>query len=147
MIDVAFSAAERLAASASTTLAFVGTLADFAALTDIPRQLPAAYVIPLQVDAGGNEVIGGSIQQHALAFGVVLVLRYAGDATGGRATLALEPLRLMVQDALVGWTPPGCHAPLDFVGGRLSEMMDGGTVAWQDDFTALRRVSRALQAT
>lgn len=145
MIDVAFAVVERLARLAGHQFAFVGSLADFAALADVPRSVPAAYVIPLEERAGDNEVVGASLQQHTAALGVLLIVRHAGDAGGGRATLALGPLREAVQAALVGWTPPGCHAPLAFAGGQLDELMDGGAVAWRDNFTATRRVQRALQ--
>lgn len=144
MIDVSFAIVERLAATLSERFAFIGSVADFAALADVPRSLPAAYVIPLDESADQNGVYGASVQEHRARVGVLIVLRHAGDATGARATLALGPLREAVQAALVGWTAPGCHAPLAFASGSLAELLDGGALAWRDDFIASRRVQRAL---
>ena len=145
MIDVSLAVLQRLVAVCGPQFAFVGGLADFAALADMPRSVPAAYVIPMDERAEPNEVYGASVQHHTLTMGVVLIVRYAGDASGMRATLALADLREAVHTALVGWAPPGCNDYLQYQGGTLVELMEGGAVAWRDDFTAQRRVQRPAQ--
>ena len=142
MIDVSFAAADRPRAQLASQFAFIGSVADFAALGDVPRTVPAAYVIPLDERAVPNNTIGLNSQTHTATVGVVLIVRYAGDASGTKATLALGPLRQAVQNALVGWSPTALDDAMQFSSGSLAEFMEGGAVAWRDDFTLRRRYVR-----
>ena len=141
MIDVSFSVRARLAAPPSIGLANVGTLADMEAMKAVPRVLPAAYVAPLSERADPGVVKQASVQMHVAAFGVALMVTHAGDATGARAADALTPLREAVHARLVGWIPPGCHTPVQFIEGSLLAT-ESGTTVWQDVFTVQRRVQR-----
>lgn len=140
MIDVSFEAADRLQAAVGDSFAAIGSVADFAALADMPQRMPAAYVIPLDERAELSDLIGVNAQTHTATFGVVLVVRYAGNASGAKAAQALVGLRKSVHDTLVGWVPTDCFDAVQFVSGSLAELADGGTVAWRDDFTVRRRV-------
>jgi hypothetical protein len=142
MIDVSFAAADRLRAQLASQFAFIGSVADFAALGDVPRTVPAAYVIPLDEQAEPNNLIGLNGQTHTATIGVVLIVRYAGDASGAKATMALGALRQDVMDTLVGWAPTALDDTVQFSSGTLVELMDGGAVAWRDDFTLRRRYVR-----
>lgn len=142
MIDISFSAVDRLVSTCGTLFAHIGNLADFAALSDVPRSVPAAYVIPLGETAEPLDLVGVSAQTHTATLGVVFIVRHAGDATGSKATLALQTLRNAVHNALVGWVPSVNEDALQFASGTLIELMDGGAVAWRDDFTISRRVVR-----
>lgn len=142
MIDVSFAAVDRLAACVGEQFAFIGSVADFAALGDLPRSLPAAYVIPLDERAEPSDMIGVNAQTHTAMFCVVLIVRHAGDASGAKAALALDALRKAVHDALIGWAPPECFDAVQFVFGSLAELIGGGTIAWRDDFSVRRRIIR-----
>lgn len=137
MIDVTTAVADRISAQAGTLFAFIGLVATFAAMADLPRSSPAAYVIPLSEDVGENQALSGSVQMHSLTFGVLLIARHAGDASGARATLALQELRDAVHAAIVGWRPDGCATYVAFAGGSLEDA-DAGVVTWLDSFTVSR---------
>ena len=143
MIDVSVAAVERLVTRHAGAFSYIGYLADFAALSDLPRSVPAAYIIPVNEQAGADGALDQSVQTHRATFSVVIIVRHAGDATGAKATLALAALRETVHAALVGWLAPDCAEYTGFVGGELAEMMDGGFVSWRDDFTTSRVVQRA----
>lgn len=140
MIDCTIAVAERLRTHAGESFASVGLLASFAALDGLPRTTPAAYVLPLRIDAEDNSVITGVTQTLTLTFGVLLLARHAGDASGAKATEQLEALRSAAAAALVAWTPEGCLEPIQFAGGEIVQA-DAGLVVWRDDFVVTRLAS------
>jgi len=142
MIDVSFAVAARLIARVSEPFAFIGTLADLAALADVPRSTPCAYVVPLDEQAAQSETIGSSVQLHEASIGVLIVARHAGDASGARGSAVLHDLRQAVHGAIVGWSPPECHSRLAFTRGSLDDTLPGGTVIWRDEFVVSRLVQR-----
>lgn len=133
MIDISILAADRLRTLAGSQFALVGTVADFAALADLPRSAPAAYVLPVGEVAEPTEMISRSSQRHQCTFAVLLIVRHAGDAGGGKGAAALQALRTTVQTALVNWTPASDTSAVQFRSGQLAEFIDGTTI-WQDDF-------------
>lgn len=150
MIGLTVDIAERLRqqAQTQTQFALIGTVADLAALADMPRVMPALYVVPLAESAEAPDTIGATSQQlHTAVFGLQYVVRHAGDASGAKATEALAALRETVQAALVGWRPPGCIDYLQFQRGELVDLMDGGVIAWRDDFAVSKTVQRANALT
>lgn len=140
MIDLTIAAAARLQAQASG-FAVIGTAADFEAVANLPRSVPAAYVLPLAEQADPSELIGRSAQKHLCSLGVLLIVRHAGDASGGAAASRLQTLREAVQAALVGWQPAADCGSIGFASGELVDFRDGATV-WQDTFTTERWVQR-----
>lgn len=145
MIDITFAAALRLVEQTGDAFRIIGTVADFERLEDLPRSVPAAYVLPLDERAERNEQLSpGSLQRHRCALGVVLFVRHAGDASGERSMSALHDLREAVHAALVGWVPTSGSqscTPAAFTGGELIEAPAGITV-WRDDFEVERYVVR-----
>lgn len=138
MIELSFAFTERLISHAPDGMfRIVGTVAAFAALEALPRTMPAAYIVPLAHEAGGNDALGSVAQLQTLTLGVVLMVKHAGDASGEKATLQLQTLRDLVAKAFIGWRPPGADTFAQFIGGSLQET-DAGTVVWRDDFTVQR---------
>lgn len=142
MIDLSLLATERLREQEGARFAVVGNVADFAALADLPRATPAAYVLPLSEMAEPSKMLTHSTQRHECAFAVLLIVRHAGDASGGKAAEELQTLRAAVQAAWVNWAPqPADCGPVQFRSGQLAEFVKGTTV-WQDDFVVDRWVRR-----
>ncbi len=141
MIDLSIAAADRLRAQIGSQLTLVGTLADFAALADLPRSTPAAYVLPVGERAEASPTYGRHTQRHECTFDVLLIVRHAGDASGGKSAAALQTLRLAVQAALVNWTPDADCGAVRFVAGDIADYIDGTTI-WRDGFSVERWVQR-----
>jgi hypothetical protein len=139
MIDLSIAAADRLRTLAGAQFALVGNVADFEALADMPRSVPAAYLLPLGERAEPSTTLTRNTQRHRCTIGVVLVVRHAGDASGSRSASALQALRLAVQSALLNWTPATDCGALQFAEGQLVEFVDGTTI-WRDDFEVERWV-------
>jgi hypothetical protein len=146
VIDVTLAACDRLAGALSSRFAVIGNVADFEAIAGLPRALPAAYVLPLIETAGPQTAMGESVQEHECTFGVTIVVRHAGDASGARAVNALGPLRDAVSGVLTGWQPPDCMSLVAFVSGQLVDFQDGATI-WRDDFAVKRLVRRTASRT
>ena len=146
MIDVTFAACQRLIDEARASFKFIGNVADYEAVSGLPRSLPCAYVLPVSESAGQNAMLGSSLQQHSCTLAVIIIVRHSGDASGARAVGSLHELREAAQAALVNWTPQGLAgnvtcSPLAFAGGELLEFIDGTTL-WRDEFTTDRFVAR-----
>lgn len=142
MIDVSYAVVVRMNAQVGSQFSFIGTVADFAALDNVPRTVPAAYVIPQTERAEPADVIGANAQTHTAIFSVLFLVRHAGDGSGAKVMLSLDTLRRATHDAIVGWVPPDCFDVVQFVSGALDgELIGGGVVAWRDDFSVRRRVT------
>lgn len=145
MIDVAFAARDRVHVQCADLFKAVGTLAEVEALENIARVAPAAYIVPEEVrvieTASGG--LDADVQTHQLQFGVLLITRHAGDASGARAADALGPLREAVAAALCGWMPTGCSVQVRFARGELNACAEGTTM-WLDHFTVERIVERPI---
>ncbi|BAV64766.1 phage tail terminator protein [Sphingobium cloacae] len=82
-----------------------------------PQVTPAAFILPLGLRGGRGEVATGIVRQPITeALGVVLFLRSAGDAKGGKSADALTPIRNEVIRRIVGWAPPSDWLADDTVG-------------------------------
>jgi len=118
-------------------LRFVGGAADLPAATEEVKQLPAAFVIPLNDAASRNDVATGALsQQLTVRFGVLIASQNLRDATGNAALGTLKPLRDSIRDALAGWVPAGYEDPCEIVGGRIMQLNDR-VLWWQDDFLSM----------
>jgi hypothetical protein len=92
------------------------SLSDLMARNQAPQNCPAAFVLPSGIRGGAVTAMTGLFKQDvAEMLSIVLFLRSAGDATGGKMTDALVPLRNAVIRAIVGWAPQ-------------SDWLDGETV-------------------
>lgn len=82
------------------------SLSDLMARNQAPQVCPAAFVLPLGIRGGQVTAMTGVFAQTiAETLGVVLFLRAAGDATGGKLTDQLVPLRNAVIRRIVNWAP------------------------------------------
>jgi hypothetical protein len=100
----------------------------------LPQTTPAAFVVPLGLDAApAADATGVHAQDMRLRTGILLVMTVTDDAGGGRALEAVTPLVEAVRLALAGWLPPEASAPMALLRERLAEMR-AGTVFWQSEF-------------
>jgi hypothetical protein len=111
----------------------VDGLAAYASLPAKPptAKLPAAYVFALSDSGEPNATASGPHRQRiTTVIGVALVVSTLPDARGEAGALALEPLRALVRNALMGWKPAGADTPFDFLAGELLQAKEG-TADWQ----------------
>lgn len=82
------------------------SLSELMARNQAPQTCPAAFVLPSGIRGGSVDAMAGLFKQDiAEMLSIVLFLRSAGDATGGKMTDALVPIRNGVIRAIVGWAP------------------------------------------
>lgn len=103
--------------------AFANRVAGAAALataleqTDFP--LPHAFVVREADQPSDDDVVGGTVQDCAEEFAVVLVVSNTADATGLAADDQIDDLRAAVAAALIGWRPDPDATPVIYEGGAL----------------------------
>lgn len=113
----------------------VATAANFAAARDDLKQVPAAYVLPMNDTAAPNALGGGAVlQQVKERFGVALAVSNLRDASGVAAQVEFERLRRLVIDALLGFVPGAGYEPVEYAGGSLLAI-DASVLWWQLSFT------------
>lgn len=128
------SIAERLRAEVPA-LRHVGGAAEFVAAVDHVPAVPAAFVLPLREDALDSPFMDGFVQQVVgCEFVVMLVARDLSDAAGGAAVQALAPLRKAVAAALLGWTPTGAEAGVEYRGGAFQAFDEDNNLWWQETY-------------
>lgn len=115
-------------------------LSDLLARNQAPQVTPAGFILPLGLRGGQVvDASGAYIQKLAETLGIILVVRSAGDATGAKATDALEPLIVAVVTRIVGWVPPSRWRREEAIGqftlarGELVSL-SAGTAIYQLDF-------------
>ena len=102
---------ERLADVAELKL--VGGAAGLqAALAAPPRAMPAAYVLSEEAGQEPGDYTGAYAQPMTATVKVVLWVRHAGDATGAKASAAMEGVERAVRTALRDWSPATPFEPL-----------------------------------
>lgn len=100
---------------------------------ELPATTPAAFVIPLGLDAGRAESSTGTHRQMMhLQWGVLLVIDYAGDVTGVETMPEVGELAKSIREALAGFQP-GSDGVLDLKRERLVKLSKG-TAFYQLDF-------------
>lgn len=110
----------------------------------LPQAPVAGYVVPsgLRATSGGESAAGAFTQALEEVVAVVLVLRTAGDARGGKSLVRLTPLIMAVVVGLCGWMPndSGDEDLLPIGDFRLSRgqlvSMNSGTLIYQLEFVA-----------
>jgi hypothetical protein len=113
-------------------------LATLVAQKTLPPRTPASFVLPLGFGAAPNTVFTGAHSQRITErVGVVFLVRYAGDATGGKSLPSITVLEKAIEAALVGWQPASVETPLDVVRGALLSLT-AGAVFYQLDFAGDR---------
>lgn len=102
----------------------------FAGLTT----MPAAFVLPARESATASPWANQIVEQEVTAeFAVALAVRNLSDSEGRAAVDALEPVRVQVRDALLGWAPDAESGPCEYVDGDLVSF-DAGVLWWQDRY-------------
>lgn len=116
----------------------MGTAGEFARLVQanqLPQQTPAAFVLPGAIAGGAASAMTGLFRQSFVeGVQVVLVVRVAGDATGGRAMDEIAPLIRAVVASVVGWTPDDALGVFVLARGDLVGT-EAGSLVYQIDFT------------
>lgn len=106
-----------------------------------PQVCPAAFILPAGIRGGAADAVTGMFTQDVSeTLGIVLFLRAAGDATGGKAADQLVPLRNAIIARIVGWAPQSDWLAGETVGvfrlerGTLISL-SAGLLTYQIDFT------------
>lgn len=101
----------------------------------LPQAPAAAFVLPigLRARSEGDAMANAFTQMTDDIFGVVLVVRAAGDVTGAKALPAIDELRDAVIQAVCGWGPDEEMGVFRLARGQLLAV-DAGSVQYQLDF-------------
>jgi hypothetical protein len=122
----AFAAASRM-----------GNAAQFSTLVEsnqTPQVTPAAYVLPGPIQGGAaNAMAGAFLQSFRETVIVVLFVKVAGDARGGKAIDEITPLIRQVVEAVAGWAPADAVGVFVLVSGELVGSQRGHLI-YQLDF-------------
>ena len=128
----------RIKATAPALNSIVSGALELAALLKaetLPQRLPAAYVIPLGIDAEPPALSANVYSQSiSRGFGVVILAAAAGDATGARSRPLLDQIEAELIAGLCGWEVPGATGVLELRRSRLIGL-DAGAVQQQLDFS------------
>lgn len=106
-------------------------LVDFSASFEALRDrglpvLPAAFVLPGKEAGTRNKLGSGGVHNPVrFRFRVYTLVKFAGDAMGGKAVDILEPLRLPLRDALMSWKVPGADSSTEFGEADFVQFQDG----------------------
>lgn len=110
----------------------------FAALVErnqLPQITPAAFVLPGGLSGGKPDASAGIFSQDISELVlVVLVVRVAGDARGGKALDTMTPLVNAVVNAVAGWGPSDAPGVYILDRAELVGAKDGALV-FQIDFS------------
>lgn len=109
-------------------------LIEYAALTAVPANLPALFVVPIDDSAAPNQMAGIIRQRVSARFQVIVVVAAHSRRRDGPAEDLHEATSGVIK-ALLAWTHPEADAPTEYDGGRLLSA-DGRAVAWAVRFRA-----------
>lgn len=122
-------------------LKFVGEVADLTGLIQngqLPRQTPAAFVVPVrEVAAPHSHGTGRMTQKVNETIAVILVQRSRNDAGGVGKVDSTQSLKHAVQSSLIGFVATNYKTPLEYVSGRL-EGLTPDAAMYRLEFTAGR---------
>jgi len=111
----------------------VGGAYDYEAAASVLKNFPAAFVLPAAESASDNPFMDQLVEQRVSAECVVLIaVRNLSDAVAEAAAQSLEPVRLAIREALLGWVPEGAEDNVEFVQGAMLVFANG--VLWWQDF-------------
>lgn len=95
---------------------------------------PAAFVVPVS-DHPSQPITDSGMQTATVTFGVLVMVRKAGDPTGASG---LDPLKT-VQDglhaALLGWDGIDGYSAIWWAGGRILDLQPGA-IWWLEEYSA-----------
>lgn len=104
--------------------------------------MPAAYVIPLDDDAGEQKSENGYLQEIRDAVAVVVVLSNTVDERGQGSITSVNAIRAELWAALLGWKPDTTHGRLSYEGGQLLDL-DRARLYYQFEFSAVTELTEA----
>lgn len=132
--DVSARIAERVPAFAGNRM---GNAAQFSTLIEAnqtPQVTPAAYVLPGAIQGGESRTMAGAfVQEFRESVIVVLFVKVAGDARGGKAIDEITPLIRDVVNAVAGWAPDDTPGIFVLASGELVGSQRGHLI-YQLDF-------------
>jgi hypothetical protein len=109
-----------------TNATFAGRIAgaaEFAKLEpDAKLAMPSAYVIPLDDSAQPNNSENGYSQIVRDGFAVIVVLSTTADELGNSSVAQTQPIRNVLNAALLSWSPDAEHGPIEYEGGQLLDI-------------------------
>ena len=109
-----------------TNATFAGRIAgaaEFALISpDAKLAVPAAYVIPLDDSAQPNGSDNGYSQIVRDGFAVIVVLSNTADEIGKSSVAQIQPIRNVLNAALLSWKPDAEHGPIEYEGGQLLDI-------------------------
>jgi len=101
----------------------------------LPNELPFAFVLPLGLRGGANEVTAGLYRQIVDdTISVVLLVEAAGDHSGEKALPEIDALKEAIINAVCGWAPADAFGVFRVTRGALVSL-NAGTVIYQLDFS------------
>lgn len=120
-------------------------LAELIRQNALPQSAISAFVLPLGLRARseGDATSGAFTQAIDELFGVVLVVRVAGDVTGAKALPKIDELVWAIVNAVCGWGPDDAIGTFRLSRGQLLSTAAGAS-QYQLDF-AIQQQIRILQ--
>lgn len=97
--------------------------------------MPAAYVIPLDDDAGPQLSENSCRQIVRDSIAVVVVLSNAADERGQTPMSTVSAIRKELWKGLLAWKPDAEHSPIKYEGGNLLDL-DRARLYYQFEFSA-----------
>lgn len=116
-----------------------GGAAEVAALIDGKAAVglgPGAFVVPMADRPGAPHGSRDIAQPVTVTFGIVLMVRFAGDATGGKATQNMQAIQAQLQAAFIGWRPGNGFEPAYYAGGHLLDFQPQA-LWWLEEFSTV----------
>lgn len=122
----------------------VETAADLAEMIrrdQLPQAPATAFVVPLGLDSRDQGEAGANAFQQMIddVYGIVLVVRASGDATGGRSLPKIDDLVWSIVLSVCGRSDDDAIGVYRFRRGRLIDMK-AGTLFYQLDFAIQRMI-------
>lgn len=116
------------------TLKLVGGAAEFERAVEALATFPAAFVLPA-ADLAQPNPFGSQIVEQRVGseFAVVFAVRNLADADGAAAVASLEPVRVVVREALLGWAPAADMDGCEYRAGAM-QAFKNGFLWWQDSY-------------
>lgn len=108
--------------------------------TQLPRL--SGFVVPTDEDAGEPQSVNVMIQDVVQRIDVVAVFAQVDEA-GYSVADQVTGIRRELCRALMGWTPPGCNEPLQYVG-RSFLHTDRAKAAYAFTFAAVETIGHAV---
>ena len=135
----------RLRDQAAGVFKSIDGAAELDAAIEAAPATPSAWAISLAERALDRHFADRTNQIVMLHFSIVICVANRRDPTGAAAGQGLQPLRLAVRDALLGWAPnPDDGNAVTFTGGRLLRFADQ-RMWWADEFSVMTEIEGPIQ--